>query len=221
MAYVSSHHKNTRRDYFISAVSQRTCPADNDIRRTQLRHHRRNNRSACCLLRLYKTKARKKLSDFLECNLSRFTFQHRHQRRSLDPIRFSDVRIRPAEHRRAVLPIHFAPGIYRAGCITFSFSLHKAAIKEKIIMFEYTEMSISHYDDAYKIWQESEGLYLTIGDTNDAVQKYLDRNPGMSFVCIDKEKNCMAGTILCGHDGRRGFIYHLAVRKGYRGRSIG
>jgi ribosomal protein S18 acetylase RimI-like enzyme len=88
-------------------------------------------------------------------------------------------------------------------------------------MFEYTEMSISHYDDAYKIWQESEGLYLTIGDTNDAVQKYLDRNPGMSFVCIDKENNRLVGTILCGHDGRRGFIYHLAVRKGYRGRSIG
>lgn len=28
------------------------------------------------------------------------------------------------------------------------------------------------------------------------------------------------GTILCGHDGRRGFIYHLAVDKNYRNMSI-
>lgn len=88
-------------------------------------------------------------------------------------------------------------------------------------MLEYTQMLISHYEDTAEVWKESEGLLLTLGDTKESLQKYLERNPGMSFVCIDKEKNHMAGTILCGHDGRRGFIYHLAVRKKYRGNSIG
>lgn len=88
-------------------------------------------------------------------------------------------------------------------------------------MLEYTQMLISHYDDVAEVWKESEGLMITPGDTKESLQKYLERNPGMSFVCINKEKNRMAGTILCGHDGRRGFIYHLAVRKEYRGNSIG
>lgn len=88
-------------------------------------------------------------------------------------------------------------------------------------MLEYIQMLISHYEDAAEVWKESEGLLLTLGDTKESLQKYLERNPGMSFVCIDKEKNRIAGTILCGHDGRRGFIYHLAVRKDYRGNSIG
>jgi len=35
------------------------------------------------------------------------------------------------------------------------------------------------------------------------------------------ENNKVIGTILCGHDGRRGFIYHTAVDENYRGRSIG
>ena len=29
------------------------------------------------------------------------------------------------------------------------------------------------------------------------------------------------GSILCGHDGRRGYIYHTAVLSDYRGRGIG
>ncbi len=48
----------------------------------------------------------------------------------------------------------------------------------------------------------------------------LKRNPGMSFVCIDKEKNKIVGTILCGHDGRRGYICHLSVLDRHHERAI-
>jgi ribosomal protein S18 acetylase RimI-like enzyme len=89
------------------------------------------------------------------------------------------------------------------------------------VMFEYSEMNIKHFDEAYEIWKQSEEVALTIGDTKESFEKYLSRNPGMSYVCIDKNSDSVIGTILCGHDGRRGFIYHLTVKKEFRGKSIG
>ena len=87
--------------------------------------------------------------------------------------------------------------------------------------FEFSEMKAEHYDEAYKLWEESEEIELTIGDTKESFEKYLKRNPEMSYVCIDRDSGFIVGTILCGHDGRRGFIYHLTVVKEYRGKSIG
>ncbi len=88
-------------------------------------------------------------------------------------------------------------------------------------MYEYLEMTMDHYAEACDIWKNTPGLGLTTGDSKDAIQRYLEQNKGMSLVCIDREKNIIAGTILCGHDGRRGIIYHLAVREEYRGQRIG
>ncbi len=82
-------------------------------------------------------------------------------------------------------------------------------------------MNIVHYEQAQKLWKQSEEVELTIGDSKDSLNNYLSRNPVMSFVCIDKRSSSLVGTILCGHDGRRGFIYHLAVHKEYRNKSIG
>ena len=86
---------------------------------------------------------------------------------------------------------------------------------------KFSEFLISHYDEAAKLWAATEGVGLTKGDSKDAIQKYLNRNPGLSFVCTDPERNILVGTILCGHDGRRGIIYHLAVNKEYRGKGLG
>ena len=63
-------------------------------------------------------------------------------------------------------------------------------------------------------WETTDGIKLTIGDSKEELESYLKRNKGMSFIC--KNKDDLIGTILCGHDGRRGFIYHLAVHKDYR-----
>ena len=87
-------------------------------------------------------------------------------------------------------------------------------------MLEYIEMSDSHYDESYEIWKLSDGVDLTLGDSREAVNVYLNHNPGMSFICKDNGKDKIVGTILCGHDGRRGYIYHLAVLDEYRGKGI-
>jgi ribosomal protein S18 acetylase RimI-like enzyme len=86
-------------------------------------------------------------------------------------------------------------------------------------MPEYREMTIHDYNQSHELWKRTEGMALSEADSRDAIAYYLSRNEGMSFVCVDDLN--IIGTILCGHDGRRGFIYHVAVDPQYRGKSIG
>lgn len=86
-------------------------------------------------------------------------------------------------------------------------------------MFEYREMCVEDYQKSIALWRQTEGMGFLESDTKDALRFYLDRNPGMSFICCEDEK--LIGTVLGGHDGRRGYIYHLAADKNYRGKSIG
>ena len=81
-------------------------------------------------------------------------------------------------------------------------------------------MKISMYEELVNLWKNNEGIRLSVGDTKDELDKYLKRNRGMSYVCFDKNQNKIAGSILCGHDGRRGYIYHLAVSKKFRKNNI-
>jgi ribosomal protein S18 acetylase RimI-like enzyme len=81
------------------------------------------------------------------------------------------------------------------------------------------EMTMDDYDEVYRLWQESEGVRLGESDTRAAIEVYLRRNGGFCFVAaVD---GCIKGAVLCGHDGRRGTMRHLAVQKAQRGRGIG
>ena len=46
-----------------------------------------------------------------------------------------------------------------------------------------------------------------------------NRNPTTNYIA--QVENKIVGVILCGHDGRRGYIYHTAVDSDYRGNGIG
>ena len=83
------------------------------------------------------------------------------------------------------------------------------------------EMTIADYDDAFALWNATEGLGLHPNecDSRDGVARYLARNPGMSFVAWDRTN--LIGAVLCGTDGRRGYLHHLAVATEYRRRGIG
>ncbi|MNV80578.1 Acetyltransferase YpeA [compost metagenome] len=81
------------------------------------------------------------------------------------------------------------------------------------------EMQIQDYEQMMALWQDIDGLVLSEADSKDNIEAYLLRNPGLSYVCEDNDR--VVGTILCGHDGRRGFIYHLAVSPNYRKQKIG
>ena len=84
---------------------------------------------------------------------------------------------------------------------------------------EITELTIDAYDEVFALWQQSEGVGLSDADARGAIFSYLRRNPGMSFVA--KDDGAVVGVVLCGHDGRRGYIHHCAVRASLRGQGIG
>ncbi|WP_039765953.1 GNAT family N-acetyltransferase [Caldicellulosiruptor sp. F32] len=81
------------------------------------------------------------------------------------------------------------------------------------------EMKVEDWQEMRNLWQTTEGIGLGRSDTIEGLEKFLNRNKGMSFVCEIDSK--IVATIMCGHDGRRGFIYHLAVAKDFRSQGIG
>ncbi len=76
------------------------------------------------------------------------------------------------------------------------------------------------YEDVMTLWKESEGIGLSGADSKESIQFYLERNPNLSLVAKDKN-GILVGAVLCGHDGRRGYIHHLVVRSDYRRQGIG
>ncbi|MFQ5812529.1 MAG: GNAT family N-acetyltransferase [Anaerolineae bacterium] len=81
------------------------------------------------------------------------------------------------------------------------------------------EMAIRDYDQVLALWQTSEGVGLSDADSEEGAARFLDRNPGLSFVARDDEH--LVGAVLCGHDGRRGYIHHLAVSNSRRRQGLG
>ncbi len=85
---------------------------------------------------------------------------------------------------------------------------------------EMAEMRIEDYEEIYALWLSTEGVGLhDYCDSRSGVAKYLERNPGLSFLARDNRE--VVGTVLCGHDGRRGYLHHLAVAEGSRKKGIG
>jgi ribosomal protein S18 acetylase RimI-like enzyme len=72
---------------------------------------------------------------------------------------------------------------------------------------------------ALELWAASEGVGLRGADEPAALARYLARNPGLSLAAHDGGR--MVGAVLCGHDGRRGYLHHLAVAASHRRRGIG
>ncbi|WP_246369815.1 GNAT family N-acetyltransferase [Saccharibacillus deserti] len=85
--------------------------------------------------------------------------------------------------------------------------------------YKIREMNLNDYLKVFDLWSNTEGMGLSDSDSEESISKFLKRNDGHSFVCTDAEE--IIGTILCGHDGRRGFLYHVAVSKEYRKNGIG
>ena len=75
------------------------------------------------------------------------------------------------------------------------------------------------FQEMLELWKSTPGVGITKEDSEENIIKFLTRNKGMSFVC--KADNRIVGTSLCGHDGRRGYIYHTALSPEYRGKGIG
>lgn len=78
---------------------------------------------------------------------------------------------------------------------------------------------IADYAAVLSLWQAAEGVEIAEGDTRADIDAYLRRNPALSRIAELDGK--IVGAVLCGHDGRRGLIYHLAVAPAARGKGVG
>lgn len=80
------------------------------------------------------------------------------------------------------------------------------------------QMKIEDYQEIYSIWKTVFPDSIRRADDYDQIERYLKRNDGVSQVALMDNK--IVGTILGGHDGRRGFIHHMAVLTKYRNKGI-
>lgn len=81
------------------------------------------------------------------------------------------------------------------------------------------EMVIEDYDEIIALWRGFSGIGLSNADEKDQIGRFLDVNPKTSLIVEIDGK--IAGTVLGGFDGRRGYIYHLAVSEKMRGKGLG
>ena len=81
------------------------------------------------------------------------------------------------------------------------------------------EFVIDDYDEAVALWNLVEGVEVAEGDSKEQIRVYFSRNPGLSRVA--EKDGMIVGAVLCGHDGRRGLIYHLAVAPTHHGQGVG
>jgi len=76
------------------------------------------------------------------------------------------------------------------------------------------------YDASLNLWEELEkGVHVGTSDTPDEIQKKLQRDPDLFLVA--ESEGCIVGTVIGGYDGRRGLVYHLAVKSEFRDNGIG
>jgi ribosomal protein S18 acetylase RimI-like enzyme len=91
---------------------------------------------------------------------------------------------------------------------------------EKSPQMEIRPMTIQDYDGVHALWMTIKGFAIrSIDDSREGVERFLQRNPKTSVIAV--ENNRIVGSILCGHDGRRGCLYHVCVHEDYRMRGIG
>ncbi|MFC1839611.1 GNAT family N-acetyltransferase [Thermodesulfobacteriota bacterium] len=82
-----------------------------------------------------------------------------------------------------------------------------------------SNFTLESYERILGLWKKCEGIGLSDSDSKENIKLYLDRNPNMSFIA--ELNNELIGAVLAGHDGRRGYVHHLAVSPDYRRQGIG
>lgn len=84
---------------------------------------------------------------------------------------------------------------------------------------QFDAMTKADYDQVLAVWLSAEGLSHL--ESREDFERFIDRNPGLSVVARDTDTDQIIGAVWCGHDGRRGYLYHVAVAGGFRRQGIG
>jgi ribosomal protein S18 acetylase RimI-like enzyme len=86
----------------------------------------------------------------------------------------------------------------------------------QIRLFRFPE----DYQPVFDLWSSMErGVHVGRSDTPAEIEKKLSRDPDLFLVAECDGQ--IVGSVIGGFDGRRGLIYHLAVRPEYRNQGVG
>lgn len=92
--------------------------------------------------------------------------------------------------------------------------------RKRQVTYMVRTMTIEDYEGVSALWKTINGFAIrSVDDSREGVEAFLRRNPTTSVVA--EEDGRIVGAILCGHDGRRGCLYHVCVHKDYRRHGIG
>jgi len=80
-------------------------------------------------------------------------------------------------------------------------------------------MEVADIPASLELWKHMEGLSIRGSDNIRDLSDHVGKNPGHNFVAMYGDR--LIGTVLGGFDGRRGYIYHLAVHEDFRKQNIG
>ncbi|MCI7491596.1 MAG: GNAT family N-acetyltransferase [Lachnobacterium sp.] len=98
--------------------------------------------------------------------------------------------------------------------------MNKDYKKNDNLDYEIRLMTIDDYEEVHALWMSIHGFGIrSIDDSREGVERFLKRNPTTSVVAVSDDR--IVGAILCGHDGRRGCLYHVCVHEDYRKHGIG
>jgi len=83
---------------------------------------------------------------------------------------------------------------------------------------EVREFRMTDYDAVVALWQAA-GLHLSPSDDRARILHKLERDPDLFLV--GAEQGTLVAAVVGGYDGRRGWVYHLAVHPDHQGRGLG
>jgi ribosomal protein S18 acetylase RimI-like enzyme len=76
------------------------------------------------------------------------------------------------------------------------------------------------YSNLLNLWNQIEkGMNVGRSDTPEEIKKKLQRDPDLFLIA--EQDGDIIGSVIGAFDGRRGMIYHLAVRQDFRGQGVG
>jgi len=80
--------------------------------------------------------------------------------------------------------------------------------------YKIVEMKLNRHAELIAFWKSCEGIWVSDDDSYENMKIYFKRNPKSNFIVL--YENQIIGTVKCSHDGRRGYIHHLAVKEEFR-----
>ncbi len=90
--------------------------------------------------------------------------------------------------------------------------------QKRIAMYKIRPMTADDYEAVINLMTQTPGVAIRDADSRELTLRYLERNPGLSFVALIDDR--LGGCVMSGHDGRRGYLQHLAVLPQYRRKGI-